>query len=67
MQCKVMRQICDSFYSVSNKTSKLGQKADFSAHFQRFFDHTLLRPMGEAPISRQMKYIMKIHNCGKFN
>ena len=37
------------------------------AFFQRFFDHTLLRPIGHAPIFCQMKGLMKIHNRGKFN
>ena len=67
MQCKVMCQICDSFYSVSNKTSKLGQKADFSAHFQRLFVFTCLRLIIHAPIFSQIKSLMKVHNRGKFH
>ena len=33
IQCKVMHQIFDSFYSISKKWSKLGGKTDFLAEF----------------------------------
>ena len=35
--------------------------------FQRFFDHTLLRPMSDTPVFCQMKDLMRIHNRGKFH
>ena len=42
MQCKVMHQIFDSFYSILKKWSKLGEKTDFLAHFLEIFSlHTL--------------------------
>ena len=37
MTCKMMHQICCSFYWNLRKLSKLDQKADFLAHFGRFF------------------------------
>ena len=55
MQCKVMHQIFNSFYSILKKWSKLGQKTDFLAHFERFFVYyTLLRLMIYAPIFSQI-------------
>ena len=49
MQCKVMQQIFHSFCSIVKKWSKLDQKTQLLAFFHRFFDHTLLHPMSEAP------------------
>ena len=57
----------DSFYSVLKKRSKLGQKTNFWAHFERFFHYTLLRPLSYAPIFCQIKGLMMIHNRGKFH
>ena len=46
---------------------KLTQKAHFAVGFQKFFDHALLRPMGDAPIFLEMKGLIEIHNRGKFH
>ena len=67
IQCKVMHDIFDSFYSILKKWSKLGQKTDFLAHFQRILVYTLLCLIIYAPIFCQMKGLMKIHNLGKFH
>ena len=45
----------------------MGQKTHFFAFFQRFFDHALLHPMGDALIFCQIKGLMAIHNRGKFH
>ena len=55
-----------SLYTFVN-SKKLTQNTHFLALFQRFFDHALLRLMSYAPISGQMKGLMKIHNRGKFH
>ena len=52
MQCNEMHQVFDSFYSTVENWSKVGQKTDFLAHFERFFINTLLRPMNYAPFFR---------------
>ena len=62
-----MHQVFDSFYSIQKKTSKLGQKYDFRAHFERFFHYALLRPPSYTIIFRQIKGLMVIHNRGKFH
>ena len=67
IQCKVMHQIFDSFYSISKKWLNLGQMTDFLPHFQRFLVYALLRLIIYAPIFCQIKILMKIHNCGKFH
>ena len=53
-------------YSHEN-SKKLTQKSYFVVGFQKFLDHALFRPMGDAPIFGQMKGLMEIHNPGKFH
>ena len=49
MQCEVIHQIFDNFYSISKKWSKLGQKTDFLAHFLEVFSLHSLTPYGLHP------------------
>ena len=63
MLYKVMHQILDNFYSILKKWSKLSQKSDFLAAFQRFFVYALLRLMSHAPVFFQIKCFMELHNC----
>ena len=59
IQYKVMHQICYCFYCIIKKWSKLSQKTGFLAHFERFFDYTLLRPDKlHTPIFCQIKHLM---------
>ena len=67
MQYKVMHQKYDGFYFILKKHLKLSQKADFLAHFEKFFDYTLLCPPSYAPIFCQSKGLIVIHNHGKFH
>ena len=59
-----MHQICNVFYSILKKWSKLGQKNYFLAHFQRCLAYAILHPMNYAPIFCQMKLLLVTHNCG---
>ena len=58
VQDKVSYVIC--FIYSSENYKKRSQKTDFLAFSQRFFGHTLLRPMGPALIFCQMKGRMVI-------
>ena len=67
MQCKVMHQIFDSFYSISKKWSKLGEKKKrFSGSFLELFVYTLLHPMSYDPIFCQLKCLLEIHTMVSF-
>ena len=64
MLCKVMHQICDRFYFIVKKCSRISQKTDFLANIERFFGYALwVMPQ----FLRQMKDLMKIYNRGKFH
>ena len=68
LTCKMVHQICCSFYWSIRKLSELGRKADFSNHFEKvfFFAYSLLHPMSYNPTFWQMKDLLKIYICGKF-
>ena len=44
MQWKEMHQTLEIFHSTLKKKSKLDQKTDFLADFDRFFVYAILRP-----------------------
>ena len=67
MQCKSKYQIWYSFLYSPENSNERSQKTDLLAFFQRFSDHTLLRPMVHAPIFFPMKVLMVIHTSGKFH
>ena len=67
MECKAVHQVFDTLYSILKKRSKLSQKTDFLAHFERFFNYTLLRPPSYVPIFCQIKDLMVIHARNKFH
>ena len=54
------------FHFIQKKWSKLGQKANFVAYFERFFVYILLRPVIYAPVFCQIIRLMEVHNGGKF-
>ena len=67
MQCKLMHSICNGFYCIYRKWSKLNQKTwFFLAHFEWFLVYTLLHPMIYAS-SFSQKDLMKLHNHDKFH
>ena len=47
--------MCDDFLRTLKNSWKLGQKNDFSEFFQRFIEHSFLRPMGDAQIFSRIK------------
>ena len=55
MQYQIMHQIFDSFYYILKKLSKLGQKNNFLAHFERFFVYAFLHPIIYVPSFYQIK------------
>ena len=63
--------ICYCFYCIIKKWLKLSQKTGSLAHFERFFNYTLLHPDKlHTPIFCQIKHLMLwhgryIHNFGK--
>ena len=64
LTCKMVHQICCSFYWSIRKLSELGRKADFSNHFEGFFfAYSLLHPMSYNPTFWQMKDLLKIYIC----
>ena len=65
MTNKIMHQICCSLYWSIKKWSKLGQKMDFLALFERFFVYAVLHPMSYTSRFCQLKDLIKIHICGK--
>ena len=59
IQYKLMHQICYCFYCIIKKWSKISQKIGFLAHFERFFDYTLLHSDKlHTPIFCQIKHLM---------
>ena len=61
----MMHQIAYDFCLSIKKCAKLGQNS--LAHFVSFFIYALLDLMGYSPRFRQMKDLIKIYICGKFN
>ena len=67
MQYNAMHQAYGGFYFILKKHLKLSQKTHFLAHFERFLVYTFLRHVSYTPIFSQIKFLMEVHNCGKFH
>lgn len=48
MQCKVMHEVCESFYCTMKKWWKLSREKDFLAHLEIYFVYALLLPTSYA-------------------
>ena len=66
IQSYITHHIYYGFWYSPENFKNLIQKAHFVVGFQKFFDHTLFHPMDNAPIFRQMKGLIEIHNPGRF-
>ena len=65
MQANILYHIYSVFWCSPENCKNLTQKSHFVVGFQKFFEHILFRPMGDAPIFAKMKGLTEVHNPSK--